>query len=139
MRRPADANTILRANVPSAAYSIRFTAVERAQLDREAGPNGLAAYIRAKLFDGEASPRKALKPKPNANREQIARVLGALGQSRLSSNLNQLAKAANSGSLPVSSEVEDDLRQACADVAAMRVMLTAALGLKPTQKFRSPR
>jgi len=63
--------------------------------------------------------------------DALARVLGALGQSRLSSNLNQLAKAVNSGSLPVSPETEADLSAACRDVSAMRTDLLRALGKSP--------
>jgi hypothetical protein len=58
-------------------------------------------------------------------------VLGALGRSRLSSNLNQLAKAVNTGSLPVTPETEADLRQACRDVAEIRADLLRALGKSP--------
>jgi hypothetical protein len=54
-----------------------------------------------------------------------------LGQSRLSSNLNQLAKAVNTGSLPVTPETERELRQAARDVMVMRRMLIDALGLDP--------
>ena len=56
--------------------------------------------------------------------------MAALGQSRLSSNLNQLAKSANSGSLPVSPETEQALVQACEDVRRMRHALLTALGLR---------
>ncbi|MEJ7926700.1 hypothetical protein WG908_08030 [Sphingobium sp. AN641] len=55
--------------------------------------------------------------------------MALLGQSRLSSNVNQLAKAANSGSLPVTPETESDLRHACRDIAEIRRMLMRALGL----------
>ena len=35
----------------------------------------------------------------------LAKLLGVLGKSRIANNINQLAKAANSGSLPVNEEV----------------------------------
>ena len=54
-------------------------------------------------------------------------MLAELGKSRLASNLNQLAKAANTGSLPVSPETEQALVQACEDVRRMRHALPAAL------------
>jgi hypothetical protein len=60
----------------------------------------------------------------------LSQLLGLLGKSHIANNLNQLAKAANFGSLPVTQETEADLRRACADVAAMRSMLMQALGLK---------
>ena len=58
----------------------------------------------------------------------MGRVLGALGGSRLSQNLNQLARAVNTGSLPVTPETERDLKEACAAVALIRAELMRALG-----------
>jgi hypothetical protein len=54
-----------------------------------------------------------------------------LGASRLSSNLNQLAKAVNTGSLPVSPEVEAELMEACQEVQELRADLLRALGKMP--------
>ncbi len=59
--------------------------------------------------------------------EALGRVLGALGKSRLSNNVNQLAKAVNIGTLPVTPETESQLKQACADIAVMREELMRAL------------
>jgi hypothetical protein len=58
-------------------------------------------------------------------------VLGVLGRSRLASNLNQLAKAVNTGSLPVTPETEADLKEACRQVSALREDLLRALGKSP--------
>ena len=63
--------------------------------------------------------------------QALARVQAELGQSRLASNLNQLAKAANSGSLEVSPDTEKALQDACSDIKWMRYMLMQALGLEP--------
>jgi hypothetical protein len=57
-----------------------------------------------------------------------------LGQSRLSSNLNQLAKAVNTGALPVTPETESEIVAACASVTAMRYDLLNALGLHGDQQ-----
>ncbi|MGE3992572.1 plasmid mobilization relaxosome protein MobC [Pseudorhodoplanes sp.] len=62
--------------------------------------------------------------------EPLGRLLALLGQSRIANNLNQLAKAANQGALPVTVEVEADLRAACAEVFEMRLLLLRALGIK---------
>ena len=61
--------------------------------------------------------------------DRAGRVLAALGQSRIASNLNQLAKAVNIGVLPVTPETEADMSEACAAVSAMRADLMRALGL----------
>jgi hypothetical protein len=109
-------------------FSLRLTAEERARLDAERGDKPLGAYIREKLFGDEASPRTRRGNSPVGDREALGRVLGALGQSRLSSNLNQLAKAVNTGSLPVTPETEADLKEACREVAALRADLLRSLG-----------
>lgn len=57
------------------------------------------------------------------------RVLAALGQSRIANNVNQLAKAVNIGTLPVTPETEQDIGEACSAVKAMRADLMRALGL----------
>ncbi|MGV6804632.1 MAG: hypothetical protein ACWA49_10535 [Ruegeria sp.] len=58
----------------------------------------------------------------------MARLLAMLGQTRIASNLNQLAKMAHLGTLPVLPDTEHDIRRACADVALMRRELLRALG-----------
>lgn len=112
-------------------FSLRLTCEERARLDSERGNQPLGAYIRERLFGDDVSPRKRRAYRPAADTESLARVLGALGQSRLSSNLNQLAKAVHSGSLPVTPETESDLREACREVSALRADLLRALGKSP--------
>ncbi|AJE47986.1 hypothetical protein [Celeribacter indicus] len=109
-------------------FSLRFTFDERATLDMLRGSMPLGRYIREELLGDDAAPRKRRGRRPVKDQEALGRVLGALGSSRLSQNLNQLARASNSGSLPVSPEVETELRQACADVKAMREELMRALG-----------
>jgi hypothetical protein len=109
-------------------FSLRLTFEERTKLDTLRGSMPLGRYIREQLLGKDAAPRKKRGRHPVKDHEALGRVLGALGSSRLSSNLNQLARASNSGSLPVSPETEADLRQACEDVKAMRQELLRALG-----------
>ena len=52
----------------------------------------------------------------------LGKVLAALGQSRLSSNLNQLARAANVGALMLGPETNEALRAAVEDIAAIRAL-----------------
>jgi len=65
-----------------------------------------------------------------SDQQALSGLLAHLGKSQLANNLNQLARAANSGSLPVSPDVEAALRRAASEVAAMRALLIDALGLK---------
>lgn len=109
-------------------FSLRLTFEERAKLDMLRGSMPLGRYIREQVLGDNAAPRKKRGRYPVKDHEALGRVLGALGSSRLSSNLNQLARASNTGSLPVTLETENELRQACADVQAMRQDLLRALG-----------
>ena len=108
-------------------YSLRLTLEERQRLDADAGPLPLAAYIRTRLFDAP-TPRRPYR-RPVQDDQALGEVLAALGNCRLSSNLNQLAKAVHSGSLPVSPETEAAIRAACATVQQMGGHLVQALGL----------
>ncbi len=109
-------------------FSLRLTDAERARLESDAAGKALGAYIRERLFGEEVAPRKRGGGAPVKDHEALGRVLGALGQSRLSSNLNQLAKAVNTGSLPVTPETEAELKEACREVSALRDELLRALG-----------
>ncbi|MEM6833831.1 MAG: hypothetical protein AAF562_09435 [Pseudomonadota bacterium] len=117
-------------------FSIRFSDEERAQLDRERGVLSLSAYIRLKLFTepkNQPSKRKALVRKhsaPSAELTVLSQMLGGLGQSRLASNINQIAKAANMGALPVNPGLEQELADACAAIQDMKSHLVTALGIK---------
>jgi hypothetical protein len=75
------------------------------------------------------TPRRTRGKHPVKDHEALGRLLAELGRSRIANNLNQLARAANSGSLPVTPEVEADLIEACEEVAALRGELIKALGL----------
>ena len=111
-------------------FSLRLTTDEKAALKRAAGTMPLGAYIRSKLL-GEASYQRAPRRSPVVDDRALAQLLGELGKARLSNNLNQLAKAANTGSLAVTPETEKALQQACQDVQWMRARLIAALGIAP--------
>jgi hypothetical protein len=112
-------------------FSLRLTAAERARLESDAAGKTLGTYIRERLLGENAAPRKRRGNSPIKDHEALGRVLGALGQSRLSSNLNQLAKAVNTGSLPVTPETEAELKQACREVSDLRDELLRALGKSP--------
>lgn len=112
-------------------FSIRFTFEERASLDADRGSSPLAVHIRERLFGDDATPRRKPGNSPIKDAEALGRVLGALGGSRLSSNLNQLAKAVNTGSLPITPETENELVEACQEVKALRADLLRALGKLP--------
>lgn len=108
-------------------FSLRLTFEERAQLEQDAAGMALGAYVRERLFGDNVTPRKTRGKFPVKDHEALGRVLAALGASRVSNNLNQLAKAVNTGSLPVTPETELDLTEACAAIQEMRRELLSAL------------
>lgn len=109
-------------------FSLRLTLEERARLEAEAGDLPLGAYIRERLLGDDTAPRTRRGNSPVKDKEALGRVMGALGAARLSANLNQLAKAVNTGSLPVTPETEAKLQEACRKIADMRADLLRALG-----------
>ena len=109
-------------------FSLRLTFEERSRLEKDAAGMPLGAYIRSKVFGEDAARRKTRGKFPVKDWKALSHVLGSLGKSRLANNLNQLARAANSGSLPVTPDTEKALREACKEVEAIRRELLRALG-----------
>ena len=59
-------------------------------------------------------------------------LLAELGNAKLTNNLNQLAKAANEGSLLITPDTEQAIRDAYTEILWMRRTLVAALGFELT-------
>jgi hypothetical protein len=112
-----------------APFSLRLTAAERDQLVAEARGLPLGTYIKEKLLS-HRPVRLRTTCIPIEDRSALAQSLALLGRSRLASNLNQLARAANIGALVLTPELEAQLRTAFDDVRFMRSLLMKALGLK---------
>lgn len=109
---------------------IRLTASERAELDRLSGSQTVSAYVREKAL-GEHVVKRITLRKPKMEDIQYSTLLAALGQSRLSSNVNQLAKHANMGTIDCTQNVEQQLEDASNAILAMRDALFMALGHRP--------
>lgn len=115
--------------------SVRLSWDEYEQLRRDAGALSMAAFIRLRLFGkGEiAGNRKAYaikKPSPSAELTMIGQILGRLGTLGMATSLADIAAAANTGALPVSPEMEDEIHDACDAVRDIRARLITALGVK---------
>lgn len=121
-------NPPLGRRVRPAPLSIRFTDAEKAVLRQKAGGMPLGTFIKKLALGPEAEGTRGRKY-PVRDGEALGHILGLLGQSRIANNLNQLAKAAHLGALPVNEETEADLRNACAEVATIRSLLLQALGV----------
>ena len=111
-------------------FSVRLSEDERARLMAAAGGVPLGTYIKAAALGGTA-PRRRSSPFAVQDRRAFSEALALLGQSRLASNLNQLARAANIGSLPLTPETEADLKEALRAVQSLRALLLAGLGYRP--------
>jgi len=112
-------------------FSLRLTFEERARLNAMAGDRPLGSFIRDRILGDEADKRAFRSRRPAADKQALARALSLLGQSRLSSNMNQIAKAVHLGTLPVGPDLEAELAAACVDIREMRDALIAALGPEP--------
>ena len=110
-------------------YQIRFSQSEREKLDSWADGRPIAAYIKDVLFVEERKPERThgiiLE-----DRKLFAKAFGFLGKSRLANNINQLAKAANSGSLPLDDETKAAILKAANDILWLRRTFMRAMGLK---------
>ena len=114
----------------AAPFSLRLSEDERKTLEELADGQPWGTYIKEALFDRQVRPRTR-GARPVKDRAELARLLGLLGASRISQNINQLAKAANTGSLPVNADVHRTLLESCEAVRNMRALLLTALGLQP--------
>lgn len=117
-------NEVVKPPLPP-QFSLRLNWKQRSELDDLADGQPWASYIKDVIFVRRVRPKVAL-----IDRQSLMKILGALGQSRLASNMNQLAKAANSGSLAVNEEVTKALLEACTTIQWMKATLIEALGLK---------
>ncbi len=88
----------------------------------------LSAYVRACVFAEETRRRKRRPKTVVEDKKAAAEALALLGQSRIASNLNQLAYHANIGVLIVGEAEKAEIAEANAHLAAIRGLLMQALG-----------
>lgn len=110
-------------------FCLRLTPEERTALEREAAGLPLGEYVRQRVFDENRVKRHTRNKHPVKDYMLLSQLLGELGRSRLSNNLNQLAKSTNCGLLIVTPEVKTALLNACADIRHIRETLMKSLGL----------
>ncbi len=115
-------------------FSLRLTHDEHNRLKRDAGKMQRSAYVREKLFGDDAAPRKPQasrkKRQPSMDAQTIARLLSTFGQSELAASMMAIAMAAQSGTLPVTPELENKLDKTCTDIDAMCRAMVYALGVQ---------
>lgn len=108
--------------------TLRLTPDERAKLEELAAGMTLSAYIRACVFATETRRRKKRPKNVIEDKKAAAEALALLGQSRIASNLNQLAHHANIGALIVGAVEKEQIAEANAHLLAIRGLLMQALG-----------
>ncbi len=111
-------------------FSIRLSEDERERLIAAAGGIPLGSYIKATVL-GYAPPiRRRASRLPTQDRRTLAKALALFARSRIANNLNQLARAANIGTLPVTPETEADLKEALQLVRRLHALMMDGLGYR---------
>jgi hypothetical protein len=105
--------------------SIRLSEAERSQLEMRAGSRPLGAYVKGVIF-GVGAP--VARRRLSADTVLLGQLLAVLGRSRIAGNLEDLASAANSGSLGLHDETIERLEVACDDIRLVHNALMRALG-----------
>lgn len=102
----------------------RLTEAEYAEVRRKADRSGytVGAYVRATVL---GSPGPRAQRLPPTNKHLLLKLLGELG--KIGSNINQIARAINSGRVPPIPQIEKAV-QALLD---MDSLVMRALGLSP--------
>lgn len=109
--------------------SVRFTAEERAQVESHAAGMSLSDYIRMRVLDPDAPTPQRRNKVPVKDHSALAKALALLGASRVPNNLNQLARANNSGSLVLTPDIASELREALRHIWDIRQAIFTALGI----------
>lgn len=110
---------------------IRLTEAEQAQLVEAADRAGLtlASYARKMLLSAPP-PRQGRRPP--ADKVELGRIVAHLG--KIGGNLNQLARAANTGVAVDGVALAEEM----GELAVTRALLRAALGRSAEKAFAAP-
>ena len=106
---------ILTVRLSAEEYAVIDAAADRAQL-------ATGSYVRQTLL-GAPAPRQMRRP--TVEKKELARLLGELG--KIGGNLNQLAKAVNTGILVYGGEID----AALGGLAQLKDAILKALGRAP--------
>ena len=123
--------TPIRKRKDPSPLTLRLTADERAKLKTMAAGMTLSAYVRGCVFARDADKRQRRPKNVLEDKRAAAEALALLGQSRIASNLNQLAYHANINALFWSATEKAHIEEANAHLKAIRTLLMQALGKRP--------
>lgn len=111
-------------------FSIRLSEDERERLIAAAGGIPLGSYIKATMLDRAPPIRRRASLLPKQDKRTLAKALALFARSRIANNLNQLARAANIGTLPLTPETEADLKEALRLVRRLHALMMDGLGYR---------
>ena len=113
-----------------ATLTYRLAKVELARLKAEAKTLGLStgAYVRMLTVDEDTRRKLIVILERRNHRADFATILVALGKSRVASNLNQLAYAANIGNLVFTPDVIAQINEAYDAIMYIRSLLIIETG-----------
>ena len=114
----------------SPPFSIRLNWQQREELEKLTKGGSWGTYIKEAIFSDMKKPPANSRVIKEMDHKILGKLLGALGKSRISNNINQLARAANSGSLQVNEETVKALHDACRAIQWMKITLIEGMGLK---------
>jgi len=114
------------------SMTIRMALSLRQYIDGEAMTLGMptSEYARYKLSDKEAQSKMAVIFERRARQAEYAKILMALGKSRIANNLNQIAYAINTGTFVFTPDVIAQINEAYEAIMYMRRLLIQAEGIK---------
>ena len=114
-----------------APVSWRLAPEKRLRLDAAADAAGMSrnAYIEWRVFDPAIPAPRRRGGSPTRDHKAMSQAIALLSQSHIPNNLNQLARAANSGSLVLTPEIEAELLESLRHIKEIRRLLIAALNL----------
>jgi nitroreductase len=116
-------------------FSIRLTEDERERLVAAASGIPLGSYIKATML-GYAPPiRRRASPLPKQDKRILAKALALFARSRVANNLNQLARAANIGTLPVTLETDAELKETLRVIRRLHDLMMDGLGYRMEDRF----
>lgn len=113
-------------------YTVRYSDKERkkVQANAEAMKLPTSTYIRISSLSDDSRNLKRFELSTTQERKEYAQILAALGKSRISQNLNQIAYAINTGTLVLSPDVVSQITEACETLQWLRRSLIKKMGLR---------
>ena len=111
---------------------MRYSDKERkkVQANAEAMKLPTSTYIRISSLSDDSRHLKRFELSTTQERKEYAQILAALGKSRISQNLNQIAYAINTGTLVLSPDVVSQITEACETLQWLRRSLIKKMGLR---------